>query len=95
MKSAIKSNLARLALMVLFLRGSNKISAIVRTNEARGTSTSVLPPHRGGAVPSSMGMGRNGQISQGARPKDCPHCRGLFCAGLLVDQSQLGSSSSN
>ena len=42
-----------------------------------GRCTSVLPPHRGGAVPSPMGMGRNGRTdlprgsSKGSPPLSC------------------------
>ena len=46
--------------------------------------TSVLPPHRGGAVPSPMGMGRNGRtdLRRGSTKRSPP----LSCLGLNLSR---------
>ena len=59
-----------------FLDGPDPARKPFRLSTLGVTCTNVLPPHRGGAVPSPIGMA--GQISRGARPKGRPHCFGLF-----------------
>ena len=45
--------------------------------------TNVLPPQRGGAVPSPMGMGRNGRtdLSRGSTERSPPLSRTVFSLG--------------
>ena len=64
--------------------------------------TSVLPPHRGSAVPFPIGMGRNGRtdLPRGSTKRSPPLCRTVFSLGrpltghnraapLLIDQTHL------
>ena len=70
------------------------------TRFQRGSN--VLPPHRGGAVPSPMGMGRNGRtdLSRGSTERLPPLSRTVFSLGrpltghnwaapLLIDRTDI------
>ena len=48
--------------------------------------TSVMPPHRGGAVPSPMGMGQNGRadLPRGSTKRSSPLSRTVFSLGCLL-----------
>ena len=48
--------------------------------------TNVLPPQRGGAVPSPMGIGRNGRtdLSRGSTERSPPLSRTVFSLGRLL-----------
>ena len=75
-------------------------------HDAVNTCTSVLPPHRGGAVPSPMGMGRNGRtdLPRGSTKRSPPLSRTVFSLGrpltghnwvaplLLIDLTPFGLS---
>ena len=52
--------------------------------EGTDSCTSVLPPHRGGAVPSPMGMGRNGgtDLPSGSTKRSPPLFRFRYFVGL-------------
>ena len=52
--------------------------------EGTDSCTSVLPPHRGGAVPSPMGMGRNGRtgLPNGSTKRSPPLSRFIYFVGL-------------
>ena len=59
--------------------------------------TNVLPPQRGGAVPSPIGDGSKWQdrSPEGLDRKVAPIVLDCFFAGPPVDRSQLGGSSSS
>ena len=58
-----------------------------------GFCTNVLPPQRGGAVPSPMGMGRNGRtdLPRGSTERSPPLSRAVFLLGrpLTVTTGRL------
>ena len=75
-------------------------------NDALTHCTNVLPPHRGGAVPSPMGMGRNGRtdLPKGSTERSPPLSRTVFSLGrpltghnwaaplLLINRTPFGVS---
>ena len=86
-----------------FLRKKKSEHPIIEAqSETPKFCTSVLPPHRGGAVPSPMGIGRNGRtdLPRGSTKKPPPFSWTVFSLGcpltghnwaalLLIDRTPL------